>query len=398
MIPAYCITCEPHRQRAAEQHFASRGMVVNFVQAIHGGTWHLASTLPFEPHRDPNYFIGPKHVGMTLSHWMLWQHIYLCGVEEALILEDDAGLAEGFTERFEECRQQLPSDWNFVYVGYLESPEVIARKTFQRVGQRIIRANELFGTHCYMVKREALPTLLRTNQMAWAPIDIQLYKYSMHHLRHYAFAESLAGQRADARREIMTAANQLHGWCRDEKMGYVYDCCYDAASKGPAVFVEVGVYGGRSFLPGAAGIGSEGTAYAIDPWAAEACAAGETAENAEWWTQNAGLEERFQEFVAAVKSSGIEPQTIIFRQESLVAVNHFADESIDVLHIDGNHRKARADIHSWWPKLRTGSLIIVDDTENEGWPEVDATLPWVRARGREVHKGMHYRAFVKTST
>jgi hypothetical protein len=45
------------------------------------------------------------------------------------------------------------------------------------------------------------------------------------------------------------------------------------------------------------------------------------------------------------------------------ALEHFADQSLDCVYIDGNHRyeSVMHDLRRWWEKLRTGGLIATHD-------------------------------------
>jgi len=53
----------------------------------------------------------------------------------------------------------------------------------------------------------------------------------------------------------------------------------------------------------------------------------------------------------------------IIREYSHVAVERFEDESLDFIHIDGNHdaEHARQDIELWTPKIRPGGIISCHD-------------------------------------
>lgn len=197
MIPSFCISHCPKRRAIADAHFSERGISPQYIQAVHGDTWGITSTIVYGLD-GTDYKIEGKHVGIILTHWMIWQHLRLSGIEEALILEDDADLVPDFVEKFHHYRGHLPDDWQFVLVGYLESPDWIGKhKTLEVVSPYVFRGKNLFGTHCYLVRQDGLQTLLDTNQIAWAPIDIQIDQRSLPHLRHYALAESLAVQRAD---------------------------------------------------------------------------------------------------------------------------------------------------------------------------------------------------------
>ncbi len=53
----------------------------------------------------------------------------------------------------------------------------------------------------------------------------------------------------------------------------------------------------------------------------------------------------------------------VMRMSSLHALPLFADESIDILHIDGNHTEenALADVLMYLPKLKKGGYLWFDD-------------------------------------
>jgi predicted O-methyltransferase YrrM len=53
------------------------------------------------------------------------------------------------------------------------------------------------------------------------------------------------------------------------------------------------------------------------------------------------------------------------------AASLFADESVDLIFIDAGHKydDVKADITHYYPKLKPGSYMLFDDTE-EKWPGV----------------------------
>src|SRR5262245_60674499 len=112
--PIYCIACEqlPDRREAAASHFAERGLAVTFVQGIHGESWGLDT----RHCHAPGVRITPGHIGLILSHWMLWQHLWLSGVAEALILEDDAIIPADFPARFTALMAAVPAETELVFV------------------------------------------------------------------------------------------------------------------------------------------------------------------------------------------------------------------------------------------------------------------------------------------
>lgn len=62
----------------------------------------------------------------------------------------------------------------------------------------------------------------------------------------------------------------------------------------------------------------------------------------------------------------------IYRDYSLSAVNRFNNGFFDWIYIDGNHDYEHAlnDLKAWYPKLKQGGFLVVDDYGVEGWRTV----------------------------
>lgn len=75
----------------------------------------------------------------------------------------------------------------------------------------------------------------------------------------------------------------------------------------------------------------------------------------------------------------------LLRASSLDAAEKFEDASLDIVYVDANHTysQALADLEAWFPKIRSGGLLIGDDWD---WPEVKkAVHTFIKRRGIEVN-------------
>lgn len=190
----FCITLKetPSRREIAEKTFASQEIPVEFFEGIHGESFGVKTTIPnLEEVPGLEYYITPGHIGCILSHYMLWKTLESLPENEFLIFEDDVQLADGFREKFIEYCQELPEDWQFVYVGYVPLQNESPVKLTEHVA-----VYKPYGTHAYMVKKSALPTLLETNKILWYHIDMQIRSRSLPLLKHYTLNPSLASQRS----------------------------------------------------------------------------------------------------------------------------------------------------------------------------------------------------------
>lgn len=149
----------------------------------------------------------------------------------------------------------------------------------------------------------------------------------------------------------------LPGWCPPEKAEALAAM---VVALRPRVSVEIGIYGGSSFIPIALAHkeNGNGIALGIDPWSEQASVAGEAPEHVAWWGKQ-NHEQIYQGFMAAINRLELQPFIKIARQTSDAAV---APAVIDLLHIDGNHtEQAVRDVAHFATRVRAGGLCVMDD-------------------------------------
>ncbi len=135
----------------------------------------------------------------------------------------------------------------------------------------------------------------------------------------------------------------------------------------PNVTVEIGVWGGRSFLPLALAhkeIG-KGIVIGIDPWSPSESVLGQRDVDAKWWMA-ADHELVRNDFLQKVQEYGVGDMIKIHRltsdQFDITSV-----PTIDILHIDGNHsEQAFKDALKFAPNVRVGGLCFCDDLNWSG--------------------------------
>ena len=121
----------------------------------------------------------------------------------------------------------------------------------------------------------------------------------------------------------------------------------------PKIFVELGTHSGNSYFSFCQAVVEANAltkCYAVDTWQGDEHA-GEYADDV-YLKVNAHNQKNFAGF------------SQLLRMTFDDAFSHFADESIDLLHIDGLHtyEAVRHDFESWLPKLAPGALVIFHDT------------------------------------
>ena len=142
----------------------------------------------------------------------------------------------------------------------------------------------------------------------------------------------------------------------------------------PKIFVELGTHSGNSYFAFCQSVSETGLStkcYAVDTWQGDEHA-GRYGDEI-FAKVNAHHQENYAGF------------SRLLRMTFDDAVTYFADESIDLLHIDGLHtyEAVRHDFETWLPKLAPGAVVMFHDTNvrerNFGvwklWAELQAIYP-----------------------
>jgi len=160
----------------------------------------------------------------------------------------------------------------------------------------------------------------------------------------------------------------IEGWCSLEKATKLINCI-DTIK--PDLCVEIGVFGGSSFIPQALAIkkNGKGEIVGIDPWTNEsALEEMQGKDNVDWWSK-LDMNYIYNHFISNLEKFNVKDISKVIKNKAENVCSEFKDESIDLLHIDGNHSESLAykDATLYLPKVKTGGYIFFDDIY---WSEV----------------------------
>jgi predicted O-methyltransferase YrrM len=152
------------------------------------------------------------------------------------------------------------------------------------------------------------------------------------------------------------------GWCWPAKARRLAET---VLADRPAACVEIGVFGGSSLVHQAAAVRhlGAGRVYGIDPWATDAALDGmREPANRDYWSA-VDLEAVYQGCRALLARHGLDGVCELVRAKAADVVGRFADGSVGLLHIDGNHGEERStqDAELYLPKVAIGGVIFFDD-------------------------------------
>jgi len=182
----------PDRRDACAAHLSERSHPFEFFYGVNAATWGLTTLHPYEKdHPGSGYIMPQKHVGLHLSHWILW-NLFAASAEgdSFSVMEDDVHLASDWKPRVEHAEACLPADWDICLLGHCNALD----KPRHHVNGTVFKVAYPQCTHWYLVRRKALATLIETQRKVWAPIDLALIFGSYPQLNVYTVIPRLAQQ------------------------------------------------------------------------------------------------------------------------------------------------------------------------------------------------------------
>jgi len=159
---------------------------------------------------------------------------------------------------------------------------------------------------------------------------------------------------------ISTMLARFGGWCDPDKALKLCDLIFESK---PKTVVEVGVFAGKSAISMALAckLNGGGVVYGVDSWCASDCIVDENQANTEWWSTKVNLDRVYEECLRHIAEEEVGGHINILKLPSRKAA--FLFDSVDLLHIDGNHAElpSTTDVLTWVPLLRSGGYLILDD-------------------------------------
>ncbi len=198
-MKTFAITCSEFNDRMliSDKHFFDRDIKVSWINGIHGETFGLLPSRPYNEDNPGQGHLTPiSQVGLTLSHYMVWSICYHWPVDEGrdegfMILEDDAKFPVDWKERLDTAMTDLPDDWDIFLIGNSNTED----KEKKHVCGDVWEVKYPFCTHAYLVRRKALPVLLTHCRDATMKIDLLLIKKAYPLLRVFTMLPRLVEQR-----------------------------------------------------------------------------------------------------------------------------------------------------------------------------------------------------------
>lgn len=103
--------------------------------------------------------------GCLMSHIKIIREAHESGLPSVLILEDDVVFHDDFQARFEDCAEQVPDDWDAIFLGglHLKDPAPVS--------PGMARLTDSVSTFAYGLRKSSYVAILREAETQTWPID-----------------------------------------------------------------------------------------------------------------------------------------------------------------------------------------------------------------------------------
>ena len=375
-------------------------------------------------------------IGCALSHLSVLQDAYDASYETIWVLEDDIEIKKDpheITDLIEKLDSLTNGLWDILYTDcdqyqegsllkeklwWMWRPDLDSfnQRNFihqNKISPDFIKIGSRSRTHSMVIRRSGIKKILEhfKNHHFFLPIDheiafaenIQLYmplypvvtynkenpsdiqETSTHLL---TFGSSTWEKHKS---KCLTKLPAFTGWCVIEKANHLMDFIYDYK---PNICVEIGTFGGASTLPIASALKylKQGQVFCIDAWDNHEAVKGLPLDdpNYNWWKEINFAVIR-QAFLYQTIKGQIQKWCTVLDMNSLQASYTFADESIDLLYIDGNFSKdgSLQDVTLYLPKVKKGGTIWLNDAHTEAkLPSVEFLMEhttWLKKESLKNH-------------
>ena len=124
------------------------------IPGIEGNAYNL------KPNKYPHPIRGFNGVsGGTMAHLNVYLKAYNEKCESFLVVEDDCVFHEHLNKIWSNCIDQLPEDWDLLYLGGMYDP---TKGSIKPVSDNLLKCSGIMSTHCYAVRNTILLKLMST--------------------------------------------------------------------------------------------------------------------------------------------------------------------------------------------------------------------------------------------
>lgn len=170
------------RRQHAEAEFAKIGIQPIFVNGVDGSA--IDDRLVISSDGTP---VSKGDIGCVLSHIKVLRGANNLELNNYLVFEDDCVFKENFNEVIHGCLQQVPGDWDLLYLGTSFNGDKI------NVNPGVVTGHRMFTTHAMGVSCSIYDKLYERWKLLDEKVDLAVAELQPY-IGTYAFDPILVGQ------------------------------------------------------------------------------------------------------------------------------------------------------------------------------------------------------------
>lgn len=193
--PFFLITLaeESWKRRSALQHFHAREISPVVIDGVHGSTFGLRATNPYDYDPQGNgLFFHSSQIGCVLSHRIALSVALAHGAAEFIVCENDVLFPDNFKGLFTTFREHLPSDAEIAQLEYSDNKD----KPWEPVNPYVKKIFYPFCSSCIWWTRQGAQKAISMLKPVDRPFDIMLMQRVFPFLNHYLPSMSIVGSRS----------------------------------------------------------------------------------------------------------------------------------------------------------------------------------------------------------
>lgn len=187
------IQSQPERWARCKSHLTERGYDAVKWGGVDAEKMGLITSHSHTLPDGRTYTPPSRHVGICLSHWILWRQLWRDwrgSCRPLAIMEDDVLLREDWEPMLDAALADLPADWDILFAG---SCAVKASNPTHYKGN-LWKSSQPLCTHLYLVNPKALPVLIESCERIYTNIDWAIAEQSIPKLNAFVVLPRIAGQ------------------------------------------------------------------------------------------------------------------------------------------------------------------------------------------------------------
>lgn len=196
----------------AQKYFPEQGVEdIFWLNGVHARKFQIKGTGIYvldnaEKNIAENFNVGDANTGNFVTQYMAYNVMKAIGdhtdYTHFAYFEGDCEMKEGWKEKLQMALEDIPKDFDIIYVGNCCCQGKQGVKISERSGlHHYPKRNHPnwwhfypLCTHFYIVAKKALPHFIATQRDAANPTDISIVRYALGDLNTYAILPTLAGQ------------------------------------------------------------------------------------------------------------------------------------------------------------------------------------------------------------